>query len=469
MPGRPFRDLRAWQDARGEFEADSAVLNRRRVAGQADVLDRETYERTRPDGTVLEIRTRILPDGTAVRTYADVTDRHRAIAALAAARDAAEAAARARSEFIAVMSHEIRTPLNGILGLSGMLLDAQLPQEPARYARLIRDSGTHLLSLVNDVLDFSKFEAGRVELEETPFVLRQEIAIAIDLAAGRAEAKGLALSAEVAADVPERLAGDPGRLRQVLLNLLDNAVKFTEAGAVHVHVTLVARTAAASRIAVAVRDTGIGVPPEARERLFGEFTQADSSISRRYGGSGLGLAICRRLVTAMGGTLSVENAPGGGSVFRFDVLLRAVAEPAAAAAPVPVASAAVPARLRVLVAEDNNTNRLVLTHMLERLGHRVDAVADGHEAVDAVRERPYDIVVMDMMMPEMDGLAATRAIRALPGAACRLPIIGLTANAEAAAAQACLDAGMDRHEAKPITAPRLAGAIAALAHRIGAA
>ena len=460
-PGRPVREILDWQIAQGEFAGQP---DRERIA-RAEVgdfsLGERVHERRRPDGRVIEIRTLPLPGGGAVRTFTDVTAARDAERAIAAARDAAEAAARARSEFIAVMSHEIRTPLNGILGLSGMLLDATLPAEQERQARLIRDSGEHLLSLVNDILDISKFEAGRVDLEETPFALREEVAAVLQLAGARAHAKGLDLGLDIAPEVPARVAGDPGRLRQVLLNLVDNAVKFTAAGEVRIAVTLGGREAeGAVRLGFAVRDTGIGVPVAARDKLFAAFTQADSSISRRYGGTGLGLAICQRLVGAMGGTISVEDAPGGGSIFRFDIVLREAA--ALPPPPPPPAVAPQTRRLRVLLAEDNNTNRMVVTHMLERLGHRVDAVADGQEALEAVQARPYDLVVMDMMMPEMDGLAATRAIRALPGAAARIPVLGLTANTDTAAAAACREAGMDRHEAKPISAPRLAAAIAAL-------
>jgi len=460
-PGRPAREILDWQIAQGEFAGQPG----REVVARAEVEDFTLgpvlRERQRPDGRVIEIRTLPLPGGGAVRTFTDVTAAREAERAIAAARDAAEAAARARSEFIAVMSHEIRTPLNGILGLSGMLLDAELPPEQERQARLIRDSGNHLLALVNDILDLSKFEAGRVELEETPFALSEEVSAVLELAGARAAAKGLVIGLDVAPDVPARVAGDPGRIRQVLLNLVDNAVKFTESGAVRVGVALRGRDADGGvRLGFAVQDSGIGVPVEARDKLFAAFTQADSSISRRYGGTGLGLAISQRLVRAMGGTVSVEDAPGGGSIFRFDILLReAAAQPPPA--PKPDTPQDVP-RLRVLLAEDNSTNRMVVTHMLERLGHRVDAVADGAEALEAVQARPYDLVVMDMMMPEMDGLAATRAIRALPGPAARLPVLGLTANTDSAAAAACREAGMDRHEAKPISAPRLAAAIEAL-------
>jgi signal transduction histidine kinase/DNA-binding response OmpR family regulator len=449
------------------------------------------YERVRPSGAVLEVRSQRLPEGGVVRTYTDISERRANEEALAAARDAAEAAGRARSEFLAVMSHEIRTPMNGIIGVAGLLMDMQLGEIERAYVRIILESGNHLLQLLNDILDFSRLEAGRLDLEETAFDLRDAVRATVAVLAAEAQAKRLELACEIAPDVPERAVGDARRLRQVLLNLVGNAVKFTQTGSVRIGVTRLAEAPGTLRIGFAVSDTGIGIPPDALGKLFTEFTQVDSSISRRFGGSGLGLAISRQLVEHMGGTIVADSTPGVGSTFRFDILLRAAAvaeEPTLAApparAPVPViapppsprqpAPVAAVAKvadasdgqtpptgpLHVLVAEDNATNRLVVTRMLERLGHRVDAVENGREAVEAVAAAPYDLVLMDVMMPEMDGLTATAAIRALPGAGARTPILGLTANAMRADEEAGLAAGMDYFATKPISSARLQQAIA---------
>ncbi|MCC6718035.1 MAG: PAS-domain containing protein [Acetobacteraceae bacterium] len=491
-----FRDIVQWQLDNGEFgppgRVDPAVL---RVLDSGDFADQMAqFERTRPNGVVLEVRTEMLPDGGAVRTYTDITERRRNERALAAARDAAEAAGRARGEFLAVMSHEIRTPMNGIIGVAGLLQDMPLGATERHYVRIILESGQHLLQLINDILDFSRLDAGRLELEEQAFDVREVLRDSIELLSAEATAKGLKLALEVADEVPARAVGDSHRLRQVLLNLIGNGIKFTAEGAVRVAVRLVRGEGAAVRLGFAVTDTGIGIAPEALGKLFTEFTQVDSSISRRFGGSGLGLAICRRLVERMGGTISVQSEVGAGSTFQFDVLLTlprgegvprgnagrpgAVAQDgtglaagetaagmtaagmtAAGMTAAGVTAAGGPAS-RVLIAEDNATNRLVATRMLERMGHRVEAVENGREAVEAVQRGGFDLVLMDVMMPEMDGLAATEAIRSLSGPAGRIPIIGLTANAMAADQQRCLAAGMTHFETKPISAAQLGRAIA---------
>ncbi len=455
-----FRDIVQWQVDCGEFgppgRVDPGVL---RFLETGDMSAQNAhFERMRPNGMVLEVRTERLPDGGAVRTYTDITERRRNERALAAARDAAEAAGRARSEFLAVMSHEIRTPMNGIIGVAGLLQDMPLGTTEKHYVRIILDSGQHLLQLINDILDFSRLDAGRLELEETAFDVREVVRDSMELLSAEAATKGLVLSQEVAAEVPVRAVGDAHRLRQVLLNLIGNGIKFTSEGAVRLSVRLVRSEGSAIRLGFAVSDTGIGIPPEAQGRLFTEFTQVDSSISRRFGGSGLGLAICRRLVERMGGTIGVESTAGQGSTFHFDVLLTLPRGDL-----VPVAQAGAPgeavAPRRILIAEDNPTNRLVATRMLERMGHRVEAVENGREAVEAVQRGGFDLVLMDVMMPEMDGLAATEAIRRLGGAAAGIPIIGLTANAMAADQERCLAAGMTHFETKPISASRLGAAI----------
>lgn len=456
-----LRDLVDWQDATREFGSGENWQEGFRAARDAGGIAPTDglYERTRQNGTVLEVRTQNLAGGGAVRTFTDITERKRTEAALAEARDAAEAASRARTEFLAVMSHEIRTPLNGILGVTGLLLDTPLSDAAREYVRIIRDSGDHLLQLINDILDFSKLEAGKLEFEEVPFDLHALVRGTLEMMQSAARTKGLDTSVRIGADAPVSVIGDPGRLRQVLINLIGNAIKFTESGGVTVRLDSARPHAEGTlRIAMEVIDSGIGIPDDKRHRLFSRFSQVDSSISRQFGGSGLGLAICKRLVEQMGGAIGVESVPGQGSIFRFEVDLRPAPREAVAS------EAATPAitspRCRVLVVEDNNTNRLVVTRMLERLGHRVDSVGNGLEALSALRTVPYDIVLMDMMMPEMDGLTATTAIRTLPAPACDVPVIGLTANVLASDQDACREAGMNAFLTKPVTADQLSRAIA---------
>jgi signal transduction histidine kinase/DNA-binding response OmpR family regulator len=451
-PGIWFSDITAWQLANNEFgppdQIDPEFLRDIRAGSFSARFG--VYERTRPNGTVLEIRTQRLIGGGWVRTLNDVTQRRRAEAMAEAARDEAEAAGAARAEFLAVMSHEIRTPMNGIIGVAGLLADLPLDATARHYVRIITESGEHLLQLINDILDFSRLDAGRLELDIRPFDLPALLRGTVELMDGAARNKGLLLELDMAADLPRVVAGDGSRLRQILLNLLGNAVKFTETGSVRLSATA-RREGEAVVLSVAVADTGIGIPAEAMGRLFREFSQVDSSISRRFGGSGLGLAISQRLIREMGGDIQVESVPGLGSTFRFEARLRAVAE---------VAPEARPAPLNVLLAEDNETNRLVASRLLERMGHRVTCVPDGAAAVAAVRGGGVDLVVMDVMMPNLDGIEATRAIRALSGPHAATPVIGLSANASPADVAAGLTAGMNHFESKPITASRLEAAIA---------
>ncbi|WP_238475089.1 ATP-binding protein [Azospirillum cavernae] len=401
----------------------------------------------------------------AAETFALAEDLDRAREEADEARIAAENASRAKSRFLAMMSHELRTPMTAVIGMGDLLMGTPLSDQQKTFVKTLRSSAETLLSILNDVLDFSKIEAGQLALEEIDFSLHRLIDDVVQLFLVRAAAKGLSLSASIAEDTPRHVRGDPTRLRQILFNLVSNAIKFTERGGVEITVwspdapiSDPKGDGAASPITLRfeVHDTGIGMTPEQQGRLFGAFVQADASTSRKYGGTGLGLAICKRLVEAMGGEISLSSAPGEGAIFRFSLLTRA-----SEAAPPPelgarstltvTPSASVSTvSLRLLLAEDNDVNRMLITAMLTRLGHRIDAVVNGLEAVEALQESDYDLLLLDMEMPVMDGRATAKAIRCMNSPVSRIPIVGISADALPEHRDGHMTAGLDAYLTKPI-------------------